>query len=79
MRMLKPEGGKVSDDYILPPQQEAKRRTPEVVLREIRKFSLEQAVKALPEINPSSAPGGVIGVAAEFEDYIRNGLEDGDD
>lgn len=69
----------MSDDYILPPQQEAKRRTPDVVVREIRKFSLEQAVKATPHLNPHHYSGGVVEIAAEFEDYILNGVKDGDD
>lgn len=62
--------------YPQPPQVAAKRPTPEVVQREIRKFALEQAIKALPHIHPMDALSGVVGVAAKFEDYILNGTAD---
>lgn len=56
-----------------PPQVEARRKTPEVVQREIRKFALDQAVKMMPYLR-----GGTTAeqVAAIYEDYILNGKAD---
>ena len=56
-----------------PPQVAAKRPTPELVQREVRKFALEQAIKMMPYLR-----GGTTAeeVAAIYEDYILNGKAD---
>lgn len=62
------------DTVAQPPQVETKRRTPEVVKREIRKFALEQAVK-IPTRRVESADY-MVEAAAKFEAYILNGTNE---
>lgn len=56
-----------------PPQVMQKRRNPDVVQREIRKFALEQAIKMMPYLRGGTTAEDV---AAIYEDYILNGKAD---
>ena len=58
--------------YPEPPQVLAKRPTPEIILRDIRKFALEQAIKMMPYLRGDTTAEDV---AAIYEDYILNGYK----
>lgn len=60
-------------NYPQPPQVLAKRPTPEIILRDIRKFALEQAIKMMPYLQSGVT---AVEVAATYEDYILNGKAD---
>jgi len=49
--------------------EKAKRRGPDVIRRETRKFCLEQAVAALPNVQGGTS---VVDIAKEFEAYVMN-------
>lgn len=61
------------DTVAQPLQVEARRRTPDVVTREVRKFALEQAIKMMPYLR-----SGVTAeeIASNYEDYILNGYKE---
>lgn len=67
---------RLSDEMPLTPLQKEKRKVPEVVIRETRKFALEQAVKAAPHLIQGSLVVVIVDVASEFEDYILNGRKE---